>query len=251
VPPRLTLAACALSSSLVALAGCGGAEQGTREKIVAADHHDRAAPRDDDDDEADDGVEIEGLKGHLDQADIQAGVEPHHGALTDCFMSRVGKRKFLGGSVELSWLIARDGSVKQVQIATADLGAWPIEKCLLEVSRAMAFVEPEGGEAEFSLPLDFPPRGGVTVWEEAKAIAEVEPKLGELAACSGADGDVIVTLYVGTRGLVQSVGFATGVASGAPSYTDAWAECAATAISAWTLSDPLGQVAKLAFRYQP
>ena len=228
-------------------AACGGADAPARQPVARPAHHERVIPPRSADDDDDDGVEIEGLKGHLDQADIQAGVEPHHDALTSCFMSRVGKRRFLGGQIELAWRIARDGSVKEVQIAAGDLGAWPIEKCLLEVSRSMTFARPKGGLAEFSLPLDFPPRGTVLSWDEQKAQTEIEDKLPELAACDGAGGEVVVTLYVGTRGQVQSVGFSS---PGAP-YSDAWADCAAEAIGGWTLSDPRGQVAKLAFRFTP
>ena len=68
---------------------------------------------------------------------------------------------------------------------------------------------------------------------------------GKWNRCSEAPpSDVVVTLYVGTRGKVQSVGFAS---SAAP-LSDGWADCAAEMIQSWQLVDPRGQVAKLTYR---
>jgi hypothetical protein len=257
--PRLVLALSSVSPALLASllasggAGCGGSEKPVAAPAPAEDTVGRRRVPPDDDEESDDGVEIEGLRGHLERSDIEAGVSPHHEELSACFTSRVGKRRFLGGQVELKWLVARDGAVKQVVVTTSDLGAWEVEKCLLEVGRSMHFARPKGGEAEFSLPLDFPARGAVLPWDGDKATMEVEKHLPDLAQCTdtgagaaAAPGEVVVTLYVGTRGQVQSAGFA---AEGP--VDDTWADCAATLMQGWTLSDPRGKVAKLAFRYTP
>ena len=72
----------------------------------------------------------------------------------------------------------------------------------------------------------------------------------ELAACAkpggGDPANVAVTVYVGPRGKVLSVGFA------APQpLAPAWADCAEAKVGAWTLTDPRGKVAKLAFVYHP
>ena len=66
----------------------------------------------------------------------------------------------------LHWDIRKDGTVTAVKLAESDLGAWPIEKCLLEIARAATFDKPIGGDADFSLPLDFSAKGRLEVWDE-------------------------------------------------------------------------------------
>ena len=55
---------------------------------------------------------------------------------------------------------------------------------------------------------------------------------------------VTITLYVGTHGRAQSVGFS----SDSTEIDDKWAECATKAAMGWRLPDPKGIVAKLAVR---
>jgi TonB family protein len=204
------------------------------------------------DDDGDD-MQIEGLKGHLDPYDIQAGIEPHSSKLASCFQGQAKKHKFLGGEVELGFTVARDGSVKTVQVVKSSIGSWAVEKCLLEKSSQMGFKEPKGGEANFSLPLDFQATRVANWWSEDQASEELGKRPGELKACRSESGaqdphNVWVTLYLGNRGVIQSVGFASPHKEGIAAE---WAECAAQKVSAWTLTDPRGKIAKLGFRYNP
>ena len=247
---------------MTVLFACGGSEK--RVESVAdegeeLDQDDEAPTRhrastpgmDDDDD--DDGMEIEGLKGHLDPYDIETGVAKRSQALADCFHERARKEFYLGGEVELSFTVARDGSVKTVRPSRSSVGSWAVENCLLEVGMSMKFKKPKGGEADFSLPLDFDARRAANWWSEEKAEAEVAGRPSELRACAQeADApdpqNVWVTLYLGNRGVVKSVGFASPHEDG---IDPAWATCASAKVGAWTLNDPRGKVAKLGFRYNP
>ncbi len=116
----------------------------------------------------------------------------------------------------------------------------------------MTFTRPQGGEADFTLPLEFSPTRSV-VWlddETAKAqVGEQKAMLGECAKMSKTrrPRHVMVTLYVGARGAVTSVGFASSSAK--RPIRDKWADCAQAMIRSWVLADPLGRVAKLSFRY--
>jgi hypothetical protein len=141
-----------------------------------------------------------------------------------------------------------------VKLAESDLGAWPIERCLLEVARAATFGKPTGGDADFSIPLDFSSRGRFNLWDELESLKAVGGgQVAALDACAKAKGvqgpppeDVTITVYVGPQGKAQSVGFA----SARSVLEDAWAECAEKAALAWRLPDPRGAVAKLAVRYR-
>jgi TonB family protein len=242
-----------MSAITACWAACGGAdkpeprepEPAPREKVAAI--HDPSI-HDGEDEQEDDGeeFEVEGLSGHLDPYDIERGIEPHSTALSDCFYSRVKKMKFLGGKVEMKYKVGRDGAVKSVQMKESSLGSWQVEKCLLDIARGMSFRKPRGkGDADFSVPLDFTSARSVRWLTEEAAESEVDEYLEQLAECEGRAPDVWVTLYVGARGKVKSVGFA----SQSVALEDEWAECAEQSVMAWQLTDPRGQVAKLSFLY--
>lgn len=193
-----------------------------------------------------DGMEVEGLLGTLDTSDIDPVLERNMGAFERCYQDGIGKTWFIGGRVELKFRVARDGSVKQVQIAEGDLGAWPIEKCILGVARAMTFARPKGGEAEFRFPIEFAPRGRVEPMAEALVETELAPRLAELAKCADeakvpAPHEVGLTVYVGPGGVVKSAGFATRAET---PFEDAWADCAAAKASTWKFPDPRGKIWK-------
>ncbi len=232
------------------LAACGGAQKPEPIDDDGPEEADRRGGEDEEEEE-DDGMELVSTRGKMAAGDVEAGIAPHAETLQDCYLALVGKRKWLGGKVELKWEISGEGELTSTQIVTGDLGAWPIEKCLLAVSREMTFAPPSGGDADFTVPLEFSARGSAQWWDEDKSAAVVSKRTAELAACATTAGvaepaNVMVTVYVGTRGKVQSAGFS----SPAP-IDEAWAQCAHDTIAAWTLTDPKGAVAKLGFLYNP
>lgn len=236
-----------------------------------------------DDSEPEQGVTIVNARGHMEREAIEAGLAPHTGALSDCYTTKLARRRWLGGHVALHWDIAKDGTVTKVLLAESDLGAWPIEKCLVDIARGAEFGKPIGGDADFSVPLDFSAKGAPQVWDEDQALKAVGGQLVQLDACDKppappklsprarkaeqarlerekAEGtkvlpklkfvvpnDVTVTLYVGPQGKAQSVGFS----SPASVIVDDWAACAEKVALAWRLPDTGGHVAKLAVRYRP
>lgn len=235
------------------LAACGGAADSTRVEEPALDPVVEDERPDEDEGGDEDGVELVSTRGKMDPADIEAALQPHAAALEDCYASAVGRNKWLGGAVSIHWHLDKTGALVKVQLETSDLGSWPIEKCLLDVARAMTFPAPRGGPADFSIPLEFSARGSAQWWEPDRAEAVVSKRKAELAECAAeagvADpGDVTVTVYVGTRGKVQAAGFSSPAVE---PIADAWADCAHARVMAWTLSDPKGKVAKLAFKHNP
>ncbi|HTJ40616.1 MAG TPA: AgmX/PglI C-terminal domain-containing protein [Kofleriaceae bacterium] len=237
---------------LIFLAACGGATKPA--PIVKQPDPPVAQADPDDEEENDDGLAVEGTKGHMDPKAIEAGVSPHQIELEGCFTSQVAKRRFLGGKVELKWMVDAEGALKSVQIATSDLGAWPVEKCLLDISRGMEFTKPKGGATDFSIPLEFSGKQSSTWWDADVGEEAAAKHKKDLAKCekagTRAPEDAMITAYVGARGKVVSVGFATTQESGLePEAWDAWADCAEKRILAWQLPDPRGSIAKLAFHY--
>jgi TonB family protein len=198
--------------------------------------------------EPDDGVSVKLAHGHMEPEVVQAGISPHEQEFTDCFATRVARRRWLGGHVTLHWDIRASGEVTKVVLAESDLGSWPVEKCLLEVARNATFGRPVGGDAEFVVPFDFKALGPSLPWDEDRGLKAVGKQLATLAKCTKKrpSDEVVITMYVGPHGQTQSVGFSAKAV-----IDDVWGDCAEKAALAWKLPDPRGTVAKLAIRYRP
>ncbi len=231
------------------LAACGGSPRAAPAAPADSDPTGGGDGAGDADEEADDDLEIVSTRGRIDPDVVTRALEPHAGTLEACYADHVGRRRWLGGGVELKWDVAADGAVSSVTLAQSDLGAWAIEKCVLAVAREISFGKPKGGRAEVGMPLSFSAGAGAVPWDEDQAVRAVGGKPKDLAGCADGATDptnVSVTMYVGTRGKVQSVGFASPTG-----FEDAWADCAAEKAMAWALVDPRGKVAKLSFVYNP
>jgi hypothetical protein len=231
-----------------AIAACGGSAKPAPPPELSARPVTRVATEEP---EADDGVQVIASKGHMDPRAVDAGIAPHRAALIACYTERVGRRRWLGGHALLRWEVAADGAITRVLLVSSDLGAWPVEKCLLEVARATTFGKPVGGAAaELLLPLEFSAHGQPPLWDVEQSAQAIGGQLTKLAACAKGTApptEVAITLYVGPRGRVESVGFASATTS----IDEAWATCAEKTALAWQLPDPKGQVTKLAVRYRP
>lgn len=228
---------------------CGGAP--TPAPVVAEAPPDNGNPDEGDDESSpeDDELEVVSTRGKIDPDKVTMALQPHAGALEACYSDHVGRRRWLGGGIELRWDVDADGNMTSVRLVHSDLGAWTVEKCVLGIARQLSFGRPRGGKAHITNRFDFSNGAGAVPWSEDQTTAAVNGKLKELAACAKGTTDptnVTVTMYVGTRGKVQSVGFASP-----QGFDDTWADCVAGRAMAWALTDPRGKVAKAAFVYNP
>lgn len=235
---------------------CGGSDKTTPEDPGDSRPVPSSRSSTDDSEEDASDIEVEGLKGHLDPVQIDKGVAPHRSALERCYKSNAKKTRFVAGQLVVKFVVGPDGTVKEALFEKTDndLGSWPVERCVLEIARAMTFAAPKGGdrEAEFTLPLEFPGSRRYDWWPEERVETVIAKKLPELDECQEQNGvvvpsNVFVTFYFGNRGAVQSVGF---VSPGNP-IDEAWAECAAGIVAGWTMPDPMGKIAKSGFRFRP
>jgi hypothetical protein len=249
-----TAALAAALSCLAALA-CGGSDKAAPQEPpgAAAAPADEAAPGTQPG--AGDGMKVAGTRGTLQAAQIQAGLAPHTAALEDCYKGALQRKKFLSGKLLLEVRVAKTGQVGGAALVESDIGDWEVERCVLGVARKLGFAKPTGGDgtAVFKVPLDFTSDQQVLeTWPEEQIAAVVTEKRATLDACAGVAGeapsDVAVTLYVGNRGKVEAVGFASDKE---PPIPDAWADCAAHSVAAWTFTDPQGKIVKAGFRYPP
>lgn len=231
------------------------------------------------DDPPEEGVTFVKTKGSISREAIEAGLAPHQTALAECYTGKVGKRRWLGGHVVLQWNIKADGTVTSVKLIESNLGSWAVEQCLLDIAWSATFGTPNGGDADFTLPLDFSARGGTAIWDEDQALRAIGGQLAMLDDCDDfefqpkpakktgkakkapkKDGEpdekparpekppsnVTMTMYVGPGGKLQSIGFASATTE----VGQKWSACAEKAAQSWRLPDPRGQIAKLAIRYK-
>lgn len=266
---------------LLALVACGGGSTPPPAEpapVVVEQKVTRVPVETEEDEEPEDGVTFVKTKGTLSKEAIEAGLAPHQQAMMECYTAKVGKRRWLGGEVRLLWKIAADGSIKSVK-AESNLGAWDVEKCLLDIAWSATFDRPKGGEAEFDLPLQFSATRSTAIWDEDQALRAVGGQLAQLDECPDREKkngkhakkppkkkpqpvkavaevparpeprpptNVTITMYIGPQGKAQSI----GLSSPTSEIGDKWAACATQVAAAWRLPDPRGQIAKLAIRYK-
>lgn len=235
-----------------------------------------------DEDEDEEGVTYTSDRGTMDVEAIKAGLAPHAEAITACYTSQVGARRWLGGNLMLHWEITKDAEVTSVQVSESDLGSYEIEKCVLDVVRQATFGKPRGNaDSEFDVPLAFEKGRPAVTWDEEASLRAVGGQVALLDDCEIDDkelvelkkayakkhrgkrpsgdqaedaprlvpkpDDVTVTVYVGPGGKALSV----GLASPRTVLEPAWAECAVKTAMSWRLPDPKGGVAKVRARYRP
>lgn len=238
----------------------------------------RVVVEDETDDAPEEGVTFVRTKGSITREAIEAGLAPHQTALAECYTTKVGKRRWLGGHVVLQWNVSADGTLTSVKLIESNLGSWAVEQCLLDIAWSAEFGKPNGGKVDFTVPLDFSAKGSTAQWDEDQALRavggqlaslddcddfEIEPKNGKKkpkkkAPPAPADpaekparpekppSNVTMTLYVGPGGKLQSIGFSSATTE----VGQKWSACAEQAAKAWRLPDPRGQIAKLAIRYK-
>lgn len=228
------------------------------------------------------GVTFVRTKGSITKEAIEAGLAPHATSLAECYTTKVGKRRWLGGHVVLQWNLEADGKVSSVKLTESNLGSWSIEQCMLDIAWGAEFGKPSGGKVDFTVPLDFSAKGGTQIWDEDQALRAVGGQIAALDDCDDFEFEpkpvkpvkkgkkappkkapptdeaekparpekpptnVTMTLYVGPGGKLQSVGFASATAEVGPK----WAQCADKVANSWRLPDPRGQIAKLAVKYK-
>lgn len=164
--------------------------------------------------DVDDGMEVQGMLGTLDQDAIQAGLSPRLPRVTRCFDERLRRQPYLCGEVALRFRVARDGSIKQVGIARSTLGSFEAERCILAAVRGARFERPRGGEAEFQYPLSFQGRLNVYGWESGMVSRELQEHSEQLLSVKRGRSTIVLdaprglelTFYVDRRGKAISVG---------------------------------------------
>ena len=92
----------------------------------------------------------------------------------------------MSGTLALKGRVARDGSVKSVAVTRSSIGSYEVERCIIGVVKDMKLPAPQGGEGEFSCPVEFTSSERarqVQSWPEAKVATEMARHQGEVTTC--------------------------------------------------------------------
>src|SRR5690349_21025485 len=110
-----------LAVPLLFVAACGGSAPKPK-PVVEEPKRVTRVPIEDDSEGQEEGVTFVKTKGSISQEQIQAGIAPKQQELFDCYTSKVGKRRWLGGHVVLQWDLDANGTLTSVKLTESNLG---------------------------------------------------------------------------------------------------------------------------------
>lgn len=189
-----------------------------------------------------------GLTGSLSTIAVQDAIAPHLEELGACFMRHGRRLRTLGGRIALAFHIRADGTVGTVHASDSTIGHRAVERCILDVARAIRFPRPQGGEADASYPLEMDPpehvRGPVT-WDPSEVAWVVRHRGRDvLEECRPDDSDATfqVTAYVASSGRVIAAG-----ATAPDEALDEPLDCVAREVRRWHMPRHRRGQAKVTF----
>jgi hypothetical protein len=246
-PLLVSLISCAL-----ALAACASSNKPKPASPPRVESEHKMVNPLEDDDEIQDGLQVEGTLGQLDQASIQEGLAPHLPRVTACFNSRVGRAPYLSGKIELQFRVARDGALKKLTLLSSSVGHWGVEQCVRKELERASFSRPRGGEAEFTYSLDFQGRYTPLVWDPGMVKDEIAGKVDELLTVKEgreettltAPEGLVITFYVNRLGRVVSAGM-----TASEPIEESFAEAFITNLKKIEFVDPQQRYAKVTHRW--
>jgi TonB family protein len=159
-------------------------------------------------------MQVDGTVGTLDEQAAEDGVHRRLTQAATCYNRERTTASFLAGKVVLKFRVAGDGRVRWVRFKRNELGSLAAEQCILREMQQARFSAPDGGEAEFTIPLSFEP-GNVGTGDGALG-ADSPPGTPEVAKLRKACKKLLrglspppglrVTMYVNPEGVVESAG---------------------------------------------
>jgi len=193
------------------------------------------------------GMELLGSLGTLSQHAIRRGLTRPTQKASACLGKALATAPFLGGQIALKFRVKTDGAVRWVRIQDSDLGSLQAERCMRDEMALARFDRPDGGEAEFSVPLAFGGGDAVELLspETSAAAADLREQCGAALVPAPIDepdapplltppGGLVLTLYIDQKGSVLSVGMSAGGAE----LPDALADRLAHNLGTLALKDP-------------
>jgi len=203
----------AVGLALALLCACAKPEPKPDRAPVVQSKHRMVNPLVDSEDDGD-GMKVEGTLGTLEQSAIQAGLNPALLEVTTCFNGEQKQKPYLGGKATLQFRVARDGTVKKLELKSSTLGSMVVNRCILDAARTARFARPRGGEAEFDYSVELSGQILPVVWDPGMVRDEIEKnreklttiRVGRRSTSLVVPAGLVITMHLNRRGRVVSVG---------------------------------------------
>lgn len=197
------------------------------------------------------GMKVENELGVLERDDVEATLSEHFDDIRACYHRAGRAQRYAGGRVLLRFLVNGDGSAGDVLVVESTLGNYNVERCVVEVGRAITFRAPTGGKpTTFEYPVEFRSSNQVAVLDidGPKVEHDVASLLPRLAPCGTiAPRGASAIIYIEPNGFPGSVGLAAGEA-----LDEHAGDCAVQTIRGWKMSTFLpGRVMRATFNIPP
>ena len=148
--------------------------------------------------------------GVLDERAVDRAMAPHVPAMVDCFERAGDARRYLSGQVVLRFVVEASGSVSDIHVIKNELGNYPVERCLIDAGRRIAFPRPEGNrKTDFEYSLRFRSTGEMRVldWKGDNVAIRVA-STNDFSTCGVLGPQRVEAIaYVEPAGTIGSVGF--------------------------------------------
>lgn len=183
-------------------------------------------------------VQVRGIEGTLANFDVRAKIEERSRDFAKCHESRARMMPMLAGKIEFGIHVMKSGDVSDVDLRASDVGDRELERCFVDIVRAIHFPPPHGGEANVSYTMLLGSSGGgrePEQWNPGR-VQHVAAKHSQdvREECSLSHTETFtVTAYVNASGRVVAAGVA-GSAMAAKERFD----CIAEQLSHWPMPKP-------------
>jgi TonB family protein len=192
-------------------------------------------------------MELQGGLGQIDQGAVEAQIRRRLPEINRCYTEVLSRLWYLAGRLELKLRVAADGQVRSAAVTRSTVGNYEVERCVAQVVHGVAFPRPQGGEAEFTYPVEFAARAPVGSWPPDRLEPAMARYLRQAQGCPGAvkaPPALRVTLYIGPGGRVASAGL-----SADDPIDDRLGACLVARALTWRFPDPLGQLVKASYAF--
>ncbi len=193
-----------------------------------------------------DGVEVVGLLGSVDQEEVERVFERNMKGLFACYESVVEDLEEIEGSLEIALQVDPSGAVVEANLPHSDLGSLEAERCILNKTSQFEFRRSGCGiayvnkELSFEAPYDPEP----LQWGRVQVAETIYEHAYDVERCLNGETGIDVVIYVGKGGVVWS----SGAAAESFAKREA-ARCLATACRRWTFKDPGDDLAKVRLNF--
>ncbi len=132
----------ALNVSLERVQNAGSSLQGERTQAVGAA-------------EPDDGLEIAGTTGSIDEMELNSTIQSNGGDIRSCYESSGAGKAGRGGQLVVSFMVDKAGHASDLKAAEDSIGDQGLVKCLGAAVGRWKFPHSKGGKAAVSFPVQF------------------------------------------------------------------------------------------------